>query len=210
MIPHRTPFILPIIYPSLWWRIPGDGRFLYLTFDDGPVPGPTEYVLNTLRHFNIQATFFCIGDNVRKHPEVFSRILAEGHQAGNHTFHHLNGWKHEDDQYLKNIEACRKEMFPAQEGSSLLFRPPYGKIKFSQIKALESTYSIVMWDVLSKDYDRNLSPEQCLSNTLKFLRPGSIVLFHDSLKAEKNMQYALPRLIEDALKRGYNFKVLGK
>lgn len=211
MIPHRTPFFLPLLYPSLTWRIPTTKNEIYLTFDDGPVYGPTEFVLDELSKASANATFFCIGDNVRKHPEVFKRIIADGHAVGNHTFNHLSGWSTPTEKYIDNIRKFEAESARALDGKKWegrsLFRPPYGRIKFSQIKALPQ-YQIVMWDVLTLDYDKSISPVKCLANTLKAIRPGSIVVFHDSFKAEKNMTFVLPRLISELKNRGFEFKSL--
>lgn len=210
MVPHRTPFLLPLIYPSsLLWRVPTAHNSIYLTFDDGPVNGPTEFVLDVLGRYNALATFFCIGDNVRKHPEVFRKIVTAGHGVGNHTFNHVNGWKTPDADYFKNIELCEDQF--AESGSERvaipLFRPPYGRIRRTQIRGL-TKYRIVMWDVLSVDYDKNLSPERCLKNTIAATRPGSIVVFHDSYKAEKNLTYALPRFLEHFSSKGSQFKLI--
>ena len=210
---HRTPFFLPILYPSLTWRMTADSKTLYLTFDDGPVPGPTEFVLEILNRAGVKATFFCIGDNIRKHPDIFKNILTHGHAIGNHTYHHLNGWKTNVDDYVKNVALCREEIvahFSAQYSACYqhLFRPPFGRISRNQIKNLQSEYKIIMWDVLSIDYNKNVSIEKCLKNTISASRPGSIIVFHDSYKAEKNLMYALPRFIEHALESGYVFDVL--
>lgn len=206
---HRTPFFLPWIYPDLVWRIPTNKNELYLTFDDGPVPGPTEYVLDTLKEYSVKATFFCIGDNVRKHPDVFNRIVDEGHAVGNHTFNHLKGWSTALKTYLDNVELCELEIrnSKSKSGNSKLFRPPYGRISKSQVTALKH-YSIIMWDVLTADYQRSVSPESCLRNSIAATRPGSIIVFHDSLKAERNMTYTLPRYISHFLHRGYSFNVI--
>jgi peptidoglycan-N-acetylglucosamine deacetylase len=205
IFPHRTPFFLPYCFPSsLIWRFSPDQRTVYLTFDDGPVPGPTDFVLETLRSFQCKATFFCIGDNVRKHPDVFARIKADGHTVGNHTFNHVNGWKADNEKYIDNIERCESII---ERPATRLFRPPYGRITWKQIDSLKN-YKIIMWDVLTVDYEKRLSPANCLSNSLRVTRPGSIVVFHDSFKAEKNMTYALPRYIEHLLKAGYDFKVI--
>ena len=206
MIPHRTPFFLPWIYPTLTWRIPTEEKELYLTFDDGPVHGPTEFVLETLRQFSAKATFFCIGDNVRKHPDVFKKIVDGGHAVGNHTFNHLNGWKVSNPSYLENIKLCN-EVFEQNTIETKLFRPPYGRITGKQVKSL-SDHTIVMWDVLSVDYAKSLSGKACLHNTIRATRPGSIIVFHDSHKAEKNMTHALPRFVEYFTEKGFSFKVL--
>lgn len=172
---------------------------IYLTFDDGPVPGITDWVLDILKQQNICATFFCVGENVIKHPELFQRIINEKHSIGNHTFNHLNGWDSHTFRYLKNIQKC------AEVVKSNLFRPPYGRVKKSQYAVLNSQYSIVMWDVLSGDYDQKNSPEKCLNNVMSAVRNGSIVVFHDSYKAQKNIEYALPRFIEYAKSNGFEF-----
>ena len=204
---HRTPSILPFFYPSLTWRMPADNKTLYLTFDDGPVPGPTEFVLETLQKFNIKATFFCIGENIRKHPELFKMILNHGQTIGNHTFNHLNGWRTDRNSYLENVRLCKAEMenhFLSGSENKPLFRPPYGRITRNQIKSL-SAYQIIMWDVLSIDYNKNLRSEKCLKNSVAVTRPGSIIVFHDSYKAEKNLTYVLPRFIEHFLTQGFTF-----
>lgn len=206
MIPHQTPFFLPWFYPALTWRMVTGKKELYLTFDDGPVPGPTEFVLDELSRASVKATFFCIGDNVRKHPEVFRRIVKDGHVIGNHTLNHVNGWKTSTEKYLSNVKAFDEPLTEAgYTQSTRLFRPPYGRITRKQINAL-NLYRIIMWDVLSQDYDHGLSPEQCLRRTLKACRPGSIIVFHDSYKSEKNMSYTLPRLIEFFSSKGYGFR----
>jgi peptidoglycan/xylan/chitin deacetylase (PgdA/CDA1 family) len=207
MIPHRVPFFIPFLYPGLVWRMPPGNKTVYLTFDDGPIPGPTEFVLDELKKLGIHASFFCIGDNVRKHPSVFMRIINEGHAVGNHTFNHLSGWSTANEKYLSNIELFENAVSEKIQNSSLLFRPPYGRIKRSQIRSL-SNFKIIMWDVLAFDFYKNLSPEKCFKNTKDAVRDGSIIVFHDSLKAERNMKYAFPRLVEDLLQQGYTFKKL--
>ena len=203
---HRTPSLFPFLYPSLTWRIENASRELYLTFDDGPVPGPTEFVLDTLAAHNAKATFFCIGDNVRKHPDIFKEVIAREHAVANHTFNHMNGWKTNRSDYVQNIKQCQEEM-ARHTPVPALFRPPYGRITRSQIKALPD-FQIIMWDVLSVDYDRHLSAERCLKNTINAIRPGSIIVFHDSLKAERNMTYALPRMLDHFTQQGFQFKTL--
>ena len=190
--------------------MPDQGNELYLTFDDGPVPGPTEFVLETLKKYEAKATFFCIGENISKHASVFKKIVADGHAVGNHTFHHLNGWKTGTDDYYKNVTRCEAEieeqlLYTESTSYHRLFRPPYGRISRQQIKVL-SSFKIIMWDVLSVDYNRNLLPEKCLQNTIAASRSGSIIVYHDSFKAEKNLQFALPRFIEYHLEKGCTFK----
>ena len=186
--------------------MPSVEKSLYLTFDDGPVHGPTEFVLDQLSRVSAKATFFCIGDNVRKHPDVFDRILSEGHAVGNHTFHHLSGWKTPVEEYVANVQQC-DAVLQAGGKNPPLFRPPYGRITRRQISRLND-YRIIMWDVLTNDYARDLSPEACLRGSLAATRNGSIVVFHDSLKAEKNMTYVLPRYLDHFASRGYSFRSL--
>ena len=207
----RNPFFLPWLYPQLTWRIKTDAKELYLTFDDGPVPGPTEFVLGQLAKFNAPSTFFCIGDNIAKYPDVFRRMFAGGHAIGNHTFNHLSGWSTSTPDYLDNITQCQDQIdglaVMGTSGAPKLFRPPYGRITRNQIKAL-GQHNIVMWDVLTHDYARSLSAERCLRGSIAATRTGSIIVFHDSFKAEKNMEYVLPRFLDHFASLGYSFKSL--
>jgi len=180
-----------------------------LTFDDGPIPNVTDFVLKTLKAFNAQATFFCIGDNIQKHPDVFEQVKNDGHRIGNHTFNHLKGWKTDDKIYVQNTLKCHKLTL------SNLFRPPYGRIKKSQVRLLKSALSqsdnqleIVMWDVLSGDFDTNLSPEKCYQNVIKHTENGSIIVFHDSLKAFDRLAYTLPRILKHFSEKGFTFATL--
>jgi len=208
MIPHQTPFLLPLLYPALTWRMDPAESVLYLTFDDGPVPGPTESVLEFLSDTSVRATFFCTGDNIRKHPHIFTRIHANGHVLGNHTMNHLNGWRTPTDEYLENVAAFQAITAEAgYTGPVKLFRPPYGRITRRQIRALRD-YRIIMWDVLSQDYNHHLHAEKCLRRTLAACRPGSIIVFHDSYKSQKNMEYVLPRLIDHFGGKDYKFRAI--
>lgn len=198
----KTPTIIKKYYPGLVWEIPNTQKNVYLTFDDGPVPEVTEWVLDLLSQHKIKATFFCIGDNVKKHSSIYNRILDEGHVVGNHTFNHLNGWRTGKKEYLKNIAECQKVV------STNLFRPPYGRIKKSHLKEISKNYKVVMWDVLSGDFDQKSSPDKCFENVVKNAVSGSIIVFHDSYKAEKNIKYALPRAIEYLIKNGFSFEAL--
>jgi peptidoglycan/xylan/chitin deacetylase (PgdA/CDA1 family) len=200
---YRTPAPLTWLHSSLTWRINTPRKDIYLTFDDGPVPGPTEFVLDTLHEQGAKATFFCIGRNIAKNPAIYERIIREGHTVGNHTFDHVNGWKLPTAEYISNVHSCNALM----ESCTALFRPPYGKITPSAIRQLP-TYKIIMWDVLSYDFAADVAPEQCLRGSLKATRPGSIIVFHDSYKAERNMRFALPRFIRDCRDRGFEFKTL--
>jgi len=192
------------------WRVPTEKKELFLTFDDGPVNGPTEFVLDELKKYNAKATFFCIGDNVRKHEQVFQKIVADGHTIGNHTFNHLKGWNTPLEKYLDNVEKCESQISSLQHPVSNLqfFRPPYGRITSNQIKALKEKYTIVMWDVLTHDYLKNISRKDVLKGSVNATRPGSIIVFHDSFKAERNLTYVLPKFLEHFSNEGYIFKKL--
>jgi peptidoglycan/xylan/chitin deacetylase (PgdA/CDA1 family) len=202
---HKTPSWLRKFYPTFTWRRPTAENTLYLTFDDGPIPGMTEWVLDQLAQYQIKATFFCVGDNVRKNPEVFSWIRKQGHATGNHTFNHLNGWKTPADEYVRNTQFCQKFLTNEKQ----LFRPPYGKISRKQATQLQQHgYEIIMWDVLSGDFDRKLSPEKCLAKTIEATESGSIIVFHDNVKAEERLTHVLPRYIEHFLEKGFAFETL--
>lgn len=189
----KTPRFLNWIYPKRIWNIPNNANSVYLTFDDGPIPNVTTWVLDTLKKYNAKATFFCVGDNVRKNPAIFNDIKKDGHAIGNHTFNHLNGWKTENTKYIKNISLAEKELNQNQ----LLFRPPFGKITNKQAKILQKKgYTIIMWDVLSADYDTSISKETCLKNFLNTIKSGSIIVLHDSIKAENNLRYVLPKVLD--------------
>jgi peptidoglycan/xylan/chitin deacetylase (PgdA/CDA1 family) len=197
----KTPSVFPKIFSKYRWHFHSEDPALYLTFDDGPTPEVTTFVLDQLSEYNAKATFFCIGKNVVQQPEIYQRILAEGHTVGNHTHNHLKGWKKSVDTYVENTEKARKHI------ASPLFRPPYGKIKKKQAKALlKKGYEIVMWDVLSADFDTDISKEKCLSNVLDHAKKGSIVVFHDSIKAQENVVYALPKVLAFFAEKGYSFK----
>ena len=190
------------LYPSFTWQMPENNRNIYLSFDDGPHPQVTPFVLNQLKDFKAKASFFCIGDNIVKYPKVYERIVNEGHTVGNHTQNHLNGWKSPTTKYLENVAAAANYI------DSNLFRPPYGKIKRFQAKQLQENLGlkIIMWSVLSGDFDQQILPEKCLQNVLLNTRPGSIVVFHDSEKAWKRLVYALPKVLEYFTEKGYSFE----
>ena len=201
----KTPWLLKKIYPQLIWDSDKRDRTIYLTFDDGPIPIVTPFVLNILEQYKAKATFFCIGENATKHTDIFAKVKATGHTIGNHTFNHLKGWDTEDNVYLQNYLKADELLHTS------LFRPPYGRIKRSQIKLLKEqqpNLQIIMWDVLSGDFDTTLSPAKCLQNVLKHTRPGSIIVFHDSLKAFERLEYVLPRAMEVWSKEGYTFSPL--
>ena len=197
----KTPKLLKTLYPNLTWDIPTQKGVVYLTFDDGPTPVVTDWTLDCLKDFKAQATFFCIGKNVVSQPYIYQRILKEKHAIGNHTFNHLNGWKTDNLNYLNDVNLATKYI------KSKLFRPPYGRIGNKQSKLiLAANFKIVMWTVLSKDYNRKISREECLKNVLNNSRNGSIVVFHDSKKAFENLQYTLPRILEFYSEKGFCFK----
>ena len=203
----KTPGWLKKIYDSYIWNIPGSDKILYLTFDDGPHPEATPFVLKELKKYNVLATFFCIGKNVVAYPDLYKQVLQEGHSVGNHTYNHLNGWKTNNDDYLKDIALASDEI------DSYLFRPPYGRITSFQAKNLKPVMKgkepkVIMWDVLSGDFDTACSPQQCLANVLFASVPGSIIVFHDSEKAFSRLEYALPRVLQYFSKKGYLFKPL--
>lgn len=199
----KTPYLLKKLYPKqLIWNKPRNKKTIFLTFDDGPIPIVTPWVIKTLKKFEAKATFFCIGDNIKKHPEIFEQLKAEGHQIGNHTFNHLKGWSTNDQIYFDNFQKCQALT------NTNLFRPPHGRIKRSQIKILKEQTQIIMWDVLSGDFDPSVSPDKCLKNTLKHTENGSIIVFHDSLKAWERLEYALPKALAYWKNEGYNFDVL--
>ena len=223
MFIHKTNFLMRALYPDFIWKIPTREKEIFLTFDDGPIPEITEFVLEQLNKYHAKATFFCIGGNIEKYPNVFQKIVNQQHTIGNHTFNHLRGWDTEDDSYINNFKKCEDIIV---ERCSILdvgdttienrqsnikhrkFRPPFGRIKRSQAKEILKSHEIVMWDVLTGDYDQNFSKERVLSKALQHTEQGSIVLFHDSIKASKNMMYALPILLEHFSERGFTFKSL--
>ena len=201
----KTPWLLKKLYPNFVWDAEYNPRCIYLTFDDGPIPIVTPFVLNILKQYNAKATFFCIGDNVRKHPDIFEQVKKDGHAIGNHTYNHLKGWETEDRTYLDNFLQADKLL------DTKLFRPPYGRMKKSQLKLLQQAkpgIEAIMWNVLSADFDVNITPEKCLTNVLKNTKGSDIVLFHDSLKAKERMEYALPRAMEVWSNGGYEFRAI--
>ncbi len=204
MLIEQLPTVYRKVFPGTVWRLPRKEKTVFLTFDDGPIPEVTTFVLDFLREKGIKATFFCVGDNVRKHPEVFQRIVDEGHQVGNHTFNHLQGLYTSSKNYIKNVEKADGLI------KSPLFRPPHGILRYIQFMTLRRKFKIVFWDVVTRDYNRKLSGEEVLGIVKKYTRNGSIIVFHDSLKAEKNIRYALPKAIDFLSTEGYKFEVLSQ
>jgi peptidoglycan/xylan/chitin deacetylase (PgdA/CDA1 family) len=198
----KTPEILKRLYPRQIWSLPENQKKLYLTFDDGPTPSITEWTLQTLKQYNAKSTFFIVGQNAERHPELINKIKNEGHAIGNHTYKHLNGWNTSTNSYIKDILKCDKIV------ESKLFRPPYGRITKGQTSMMVKRYKVIMWDVLSGDFDRTISKDRCLKNVLENTQSGSIIVFHDSVKAADRMQYALPRVLEYYSKKNYSFSLL--
>ena len=225
----KTPIVIQRIFKNYSWRFSttkSTEKIIYLTFDDGPTPEITAWTLATLTKYNAKATFFCLGKNIEKFPDIFQKIIADRHTIGNHTNNHLNGWKTDTTAYLKNVLKCEKlistslnqatnndepttnhhQLPTNQQPATNLFRPPYGRIKPTQAKRLiEKGGKIIMWDVLSADFDQTISSEKCLDNVLKNTKNGSIVVFHDSVKAEKHLKFVLPKVLEYFSKKGYRF-----
>ncbi|MFT3949166.1 MAG: polysaccharide deacetylase family protein [Agriterribacter sp.] len=197
----KTPWVLKKMYSAATWGMPDREKVIYLTFDDGPHPEITPFVLGELKKFNAKATFFCIGNNVVKHRDTYTNIINDGHKIGNHTYNHLNGWKTDDKKYFKDIAEAGKYI------DSDLFRPPYGRISKLQLKYLTESFhmKVIMWTVLSGDFDKKITPEACLKNVVLSTKSGSIIVFHDSEKAFKNMQYALPKTLAIFAEKGYRF-----
>lgn len=204
MLIEQLPTVYRKIFPGTVWRLPQEEKTVYLTFDDGPIPEVTTFVLDLLRERGIKATFFCVGDNVRKHPDVFRQVQEEGHIVGNHTFNHLQGLYTSSRKYISNVGKADELI------KSPLFRPPHGILRYLQFMTLRKKFKIVFWDVVTRDYNRKLSGEEVLGIVRKYTRNGSIIVFHDSLKAEKNIRYALPKAIDYLMAEGYKFEVLNQ
>ncbi len=201
----KTPLFVKKIFPNRIWSLPNKDSKVYLTFDDGPIPEITPWVLDLLKQHQAKATFFCIGENVNKHSSIFKRIIGEGHAIGNHTYNHLNGWKTKADDYIQNCERfeevsnqyCEDISTGSMSDNVKLFRPPYGKLTSRQSRSLQKMgYRVIMWNLLSGDFSQKISPDKCLQNVIKHISPGKIIVFHDSIKAEENLRYVLPKILE--------------
>ena len=203
MFIEQPPKFYRCLYPEAIFRMDPNEKSVYLTFDDGPIPEVTPWVLNLLDKYDIKATFFMVGDNIRKHPETFEMVVNAGHRIGNHTFNHIQGLKYFTNNYLKNTEKANEVM------KTDLFRPPHGHMRMLQYHLLKKKYRIIMWDLVTRDYSKKLTPEQVLDNVKRYVRNGSIITFHDSLKSWNNgcLEFALPRAIEFLKQEGYEFKV---
>ena len=198
----KTPTFIQSLFPNFIWRIDSSKKTLFLTFDDGPVPGITDWVLDILASHSAKATFFCVGENVEKHPLLFNRIKEEGHAIGSHTYHHKNGWQTNKQDYLQDVKKC------AELVGSNLFRPPYGRMTPSQALTLKDKYNIVMWDILTGDFDDKLDQDECFQKIIKESKAGSILVFHDSIKAKDNLTNILPRVLNHYTKLGFSFESL--
>lgn len=204
MFIERPPLLYRLLFPEGIWRVKGHhkAKVVYLTFDDGPIPEETPWVIDTLDAYGVKATFFMVGDNVRRHPELFEEIKRRGHSYGNHTMHHLQGMKVTSNTYMNDIAEADRLI------DSPLFRPPHGIIRWKQARNIKERYNLVMYDLVTRDYSRKLTPEQVLGNVMRFARNGSIIVFHDSVKSSRNLRYALPRAIEWLQQQGYEFRTL--
>lgn len=201
MLIEQPPLLYRLLFPEAIWRIKRKGRkVVYLTFDDGPIPEETPWVLDTLDRYGVKATFFMVGDNVRRYPHLLEEIKRRGHSWGNHTMHHLQGFKEDAKRYFRDILEADELI------GSVLFRPPHGIMRWSQAKEIKRHYNIVMYDLVTRDYSWRMTPEQVLDNVKRYARNGSIIVFHDSIKASRNMRYALPRAIEWLQSQGYEFE----
>ena len=200
MLIEQPPLFYRILFPETVWRLYRKRRTVFLTFDDGPIPEVTPWVLDTLDHYGVKATFFLVGDNVRRHPELLEEILRRGHSVGNHTMNHLQSTKVTTRTYLRNVALADRLI------GSRLFRPPHGLMRWGTARLLKNHFTLIMYDLVARDYSRKLSGEEVFHNVKRYARKGSIIVFHDSLKAEKNMKYALPKAIEWLKSCGYDFE----
>jgi peptidoglycan-N-acetylglucosamine deacetylase len=196
----KTPMFIQSLFPAFTWRMPTPEKVIYLTFDDGPIPEVTPWVLAQLKKYDAKATFFCVGANVEKNQDIFQQVLQAGHTVGNHTYSHLNGWETENIDYFHNIRHCARLV------KTSLFRPPYGRISPKQTEFVQRHYDVVMWDVLSGDFDNDITPEDCFLNVINHAKAGSIIVFHDNVKAQNNLYYTLPRALAYFAEQGYVFK----
>lgn len=206
MFIEQPPLLYRALFPGAIWKIPGrQEKCVYLTFDDGPIPEVTPWVLDILDRYQVKATFFMVGENVRHHPDVYRQVLARGHAVGNHTYNHLQGLGCRTRDYMANVRKASGLI------QGRLFRPPHGHVRFSQFRNLRNAgYKVVMWDVVTRDYSPHMTPQDVLRNVQRYVRNGSIIVFHDSLKAEQNMRWAMPRAVEWLLNEGYAFRLLNR
>jgi len=206
---YKTPVLAKGIFNNLVWDIETSAKEIFLTFDDGPIPNLTSYVLRVLKDYDALATFFCVGENISKHPSVCEEVLSEDHLIGNHTYNHLKGWSTKTTNFAENAELCEQQILKYQKiESKPIFRPPHGQITFEQIKLLKPKFNIIMWDVLSYDFKQSHSAQESLDKIIEKTKPGSIVVFHDNYKAEEKLKFMLPKYLDHFRKNGYSFKKL--
>lgn len=199
--PVQTPWFFKRLFPEVIWALPPKpGKCLYLSFDDGPIPEITPWVLEQLKNYDAKATFFCVGANVKKNPAIYQSILEQGHVVGNHTYHHCNGWKTATNNYLEEVQKCRQIV------DSNLFRPPYGRLRPRQYHLLKHSYKLIMWDIIAGDFDPNISFQECLDNVVNNAKDGSIVVLHDSLKSKQKLFKVLPLILQYFHRRSYSFE----
>lgn len=208
MVIHHVPTFIPKLFKHFTWHKDRSAKKIYLTFDDGPVPGVTDFVLNELERFEMKATFFMVGDNVKKNPELAKAVRDRGHAIGNHTFHHVNGYKTPDYIYFKEVEDCQSVLEEVLDVETKVFRPPYGRITKSQYNSLSPQHEIVMWDVLSGDYDPSQSAEKCLQKSIKYTQNGSVIVFHDQIKTKAIIREVLPSYLQFVQKSGFETATL--
>lgn len=206
----KTPALVRYLLPQYTWRQPVHEKIIYLTFDDGPIPDVTEFVLQQLAEYRAKATFFCVGENIYRYPEIARQVADQGHRLANHTYNHLRGWETKTEAYVQNIALCQNQLDLVQPVSQALklFRPPHGRIRKDQFNKIKFHYQVIMWDVLTYDFDCTLSPKDCLHHSIKQTVAGSVVVLHDSVKARRNMEYVLPRFLHHFTNLGYRFESL--
>ncbi len=210
----KTPWIFKKIFKNYTWNKSAGAKKVYLTFDDGPIPEITEWVIGTLNKYNVKATFFCVGENIQKHPQIFEQLLSNNHCVGNHTYNHNNGWETDDKVYLESVIKTQKLLAQKltdyhTELTTKIFRPPYGKLTPNQsTQVRENGFEVIMWDVLSADFDPSVTARTCLRNVIKNTEDGSIVVFHDNIKSFKTIQYVLPRYLKYLRKKGYRLDII--
>jgi len=202
MLIEQLPAFLRCAYRGVTWRKCSQEKIIYLTFDDGPIPEVTPWVLDVLDKYQIKATFFCVGENVEKYPEVYQEVLKRGHRTGNHTYNHIRGFFTSTKTYLENINKASECI------DSTLFRPPHGELRLAQLIEIRKKFEVIQWDVITRDYDNDLSEQRVLNGVKKYTRNGSIIVFHDSIKAHRNMRFAMPKAVEWLLQEGYEFRTL--
>ena len=208
---RSNPWFVPLLFPSNVWHLSRSEKVIYLTFDDGPIPEITEWVLATLALYNAKATFFCIGNNIEKHPDIFRKVIAQDHRIGNHTFNHLKGWQTNTEAYIANTAQCHniiQSIAPEVLLKPLLFRPPYLRISKAQYQILKQQYQMVYFDYITEDYEVKLSPEACRQAAINSIKPGSVVIMHDSIKAAPRLMATLPAILDHYSAKGFTFKAL--